>query len=53
MVVCVDRYFPEDEAAALMKGLQWAGFALTTLDPWACGTGDFTSERWMFMGMEI
>ncbi|KAL1861841.1 hypothetical protein VTK73DRAFT_6901 [Phialemonium thermophilum] len=52
MVICVDRTMPEDEGKALMKGLQWAGFALTTLDYWTGGV-DAVSSRWLFMGMEV
>ena len=35
-----------------MKGLQWAGFSLTTLDHWTGGV-DIISNRWLFMGMEV
>jgi hypothetical protein len=52
MVICVDRTIPTDEAKALTKGLQWAGFSLTTLDHWA-GAADITSKKWLFMGMEM
>ncbi|CAK7268791.1 hypothetical protein SEPCBS57363_003271 [Sporothrix epigloea] len=57
LVICVDRSGAEalpDEAAALLKGLQWAGFSLTTLDTWTGGACvDVTSNRWIFMGMEL
>ncbi|CAK7268570.1 hypothetical protein SEPCBS119000_003128 [Sporothrix epigloea] len=57
LVICVDRRGAEalpDEAAALLKGLQWAGFSLTTLDNWTGGACvDVTSSRWIFMGMEL
>ncbi|CAK7567962.1 MAG: hypothetical protein SEPTF4163_005940 [Sporothrix epigloea] len=57
LVICVDRNGAEalpDEAAALLKGLQWAGFSLTTLDTWTGGACvDVTSNRWIFMGMEL
>lgn len=56
MVICVERSMPEDEAGALMRGLQWAGFSLTTLDFWTAGGSegvDETSDRWVFMGMEV
>lgn len=52
MVICIDRSIPGDDSKALMKGLQWAGFSLTTLDFWATGYG-ITSDRWLFMGMEL
>lgn len=57
LVICVDRGGAEalpDEAATLLKGLQWAGFSLTTLDTWTGGSCvDVTSSRWIFMGMEL
>lgn len=57
LVICVDRGGAEalpDEAATLLKGLQWAGFSLTTLDTWTGGACvDVTSSRWIFMGMEL
>ncbi|KAI0601639.1 ornithine decarboxylase antizyme-domain-containing protein [Biscogniauxia sp. FL1348] len=52
VVICVDRFMPEDSAKALMKSLQWVGFELTTLDHWAKEL-DVTSDRWLFMGMEL
>jgi hypothetical protein len=57
MVACVERSIPDVEAAALTRGLQWAGFSMTTLEHWASGrlteTVDLTSPRWLFMGMEV
>ncbi|KAI1773529.1 ornithine decarboxylase antizyme-domain-containing protein [Hypoxylon cercidicola] len=52
VVICVDRRMPHDYAKALMKSLQWVGFELTTLDHWAKDL-DVTSDKWLFMGMEI
>jgi hypothetical protein len=52
MVICIDRSIPEDDGKALVKGLQWAGFSLTTLDYWTGGY-DVVSDRWLFMGMEV
>ncbi|KAK3326697.1 ornithine decarboxylase antizyme-domain-containing protein [Apodospora peruviana] len=52
MVICIDRSIPGEEAKALTKGLQWAGFSPTTLDFWSGGL-DVVSDRWLFMGMEI
>ncbi|KAK4450210.1 ornithine decarboxylase antizyme-domain-containing protein [Podospora aff. communis PSN243] len=52
MIVCIDRTIPGDESKALTKGLQWAGFSLTTLDFWTSGY-DIISDRWVFMGMEL
>ncbi|KAK7749177.1 hypothetical protein SLS62_008358 [Diatrype stigma] len=52
VVLCLDREIPEEDAKALMKNLQWAGFELTTLDHWAKDV-DVTSRKWLFMGMEV
>ncbi|KAK3369869.1 ornithine decarboxylase antizyme-domain-containing protein [Podospora didyma] len=52
MVICIDRSIPGEEAKALTKGLQWAGFSPTTLDFWSGGY-DVVSQRWLFMGMEV
>jgi hypothetical protein len=52
MVICIDRAIPGEDAKTLTKGLQWAGFSLTTLDFWTDGY-DVTSKRWLFMGMEV
>lgn len=52
MVICIERSIPREEAKALTKGLQWAGFSLTTLDFWSAGL-DVVSDRWLFMGMEL
>ncbi|CAI0655299.1 unnamed protein product [Colletotrichum noveboracense] len=52
LVICIDRGIEEEDAKSLMKSLQWVGFELTTLDRWAHNV-DVTSNRWLFMGMEI
>jgi hypothetical protein len=52
MVICIERSIPEEETKGLTKGLQWAGFSLTTLDFWSPGF-DVVSNRWLFMGMEV
>jgi hypothetical protein len=52
MIICIERSIPGEEATALTKGLQWAGFSLTTLDFWSSGF-DVLSDRWLFMGMEL
>jgi hypothetical protein len=52
LVVCMDRHIGEEDAKTLMRSLRWVGFELTTLDHWA-GELDVTSNRWLFMGMEI
>ncbi|KAK4151137.1 ornithine decarboxylase antizyme-domain-containing protein [Chaetomidium leptoderma] len=52
MVICIERSIPDEETKGLTKGLQWAGFSLTTLDFWSAGF-DLLSNRWVFMGMEV
>ncbi|KAH7026427.1 ornithine decarboxylase antizyme-domain-containing protein [Microdochium trichocladiopsis] len=52
LVVCLDRVIPEQDNKTLMRNLQWAGFELTTLDHWAKAI-DVTSDKWLFMEMEI
>ncbi|KAI1408407.1 ornithine decarboxylase antizyme-domain-containing protein [Hypoxylon sp. FL1857] len=52
IVICVDRSMPDDYAKTLMRSLQWVGFELTTLDHWAKDI-DVTSDKWLFMGMEV
>ncbi|CAN8105889.1 unnamed protein product [Discula destructiva] len=52
MVVCIDRSIEAEDMQPLTKGLQWAGFELETLDHWA-GIRDVTSEKWLFMGVEV
>ncbi|KAL2173670.1 ornithine decarboxylase antizyme-domain-containing protein [Thermothelomyces heterothallicus CBS 202.75] len=52
MVICIERSLPQEEIKGLTKGLQWAGFSLTTLDFWSPGV-DVLSKRWLFMGMEL
>jgi len=52
MVICIERSIPAEETKALTKGLQWAGFSLTTLDFWSAGL-DVVSNKWLFMGMEV
>jgi hypothetical protein len=52
MVICIERSIPAEETKGLTKGLQWAGFSLTTLDFWSPGF-DVVSNRWLFMGMEV
>lgn len=51
IVVCLDRRIPEREAKGLMKSLQWVGFDLTTLRPWA--KTNVTSEEWLFLAMDL
>jgi len=52
VVVCVDRSVGEADGKAFLKSLRWVGFDLITLDMWANDL-DVTSDRWMFLGMEI
>ncbi|KAG6024785.1 hypothetical protein E4U19_003523 [Claviceps sp. Clav32 group G5] len=52
IVICIDRRMPVDNALELTKSLQWVGFEMTTLDHWAQDL-DVTSDRWVFMGMEM
>ncbi|KAK8116228.1 hypothetical protein PG984_012730 [Apiospora sp. TS-2023a] len=52
IVICMERSIPEDDAKALMRSLQWVGFELTTLDHWSKEL-DTTSNKWLFMGMEV
>jgi hypothetical protein len=56
MVTCVERTITKAETTGLVKGLQWAGFSATTLEHWAFDMDksmDLTSQRWLFMGMEL
>lgn len=53
IVVCLDR--AEDgspSSKSLLRDLGWVGFELATLARWAGGI-DLTSERWLFLGMEV
>jgi hypothetical protein len=52
VVICLDRNVPEIDATAFMKSLRWVGFDLITLDMWAHDL-DVTSNKWLFLGMEI
>jgi len=52
LIICLDRSVPEDDARAFMKGLRWIGFELIKLDMWANAI-DATSDKWLFLGMEI
>ncbi|KAH8685745.1 ornithine decarboxylase antizyme [Tricladium varicosporioides] len=52
VVVCVDRSVPDTDRKAFLKSLRWVGFDLIPLDLWSNGVDD-TSDRWLFLGMEI
>lgn len=53
MVVCFDREEEETPVTkALLRDLGWVGFELCTLKDWADGL-ELTSEKWLFVGMEV
>jgi hypothetical protein len=52
VIICIDRTIPATEVQPFMKSLRWVGFEMTTLDLWAQKRG-VTSDKWLFMGMEI
>jgi hypothetical protein len=52
VIICLDRSVPEDDARTFIKGLRWIGFELIKLDMWANAI-DVTSDKWLFLGMEI
>ncbi|RDL37611.1 Uncharacterized protein BP5553_05044 [Venustampulla echinocandica] len=52
VVVCVDRSVPDVDRKAFLKSLRWVGFELVSLDLWGGGL-DMTSDKWLFLGMEI
>jgi hypothetical protein len=52
VVICLDRSVQENERKSFMKSLRWVGFELITLDMWANDI-DVTSDKWLFLGMEI
>lgn len=52
VVICLDRSVPEDDRKAFMKSVRWVGFEMATLDMWADAL-DVTSDKWLFLGMEI
>lgn len=52
VVICLDRSVPEADAKSFMKSLRWVGFEMATLDMWA-KERDVTSDKWLFLGMEV
>lgn len=52
VVICLDRSVPESDRKAFMKSLRWVGFDLIPFDMWT-GQLDSTSDKWLFLGMEI
>jgi len=53
LVICVDRDIIEADSKALMKSLRWVGFELVTLQMWSKGKSIPTSNKWLFLGMEL
>ncbi|KIW05442.1 uncharacterized protein PV09_03331 [Verruconis gallopava] len=52
LVVCVDRGFESQFSQRLLRDLGWVGFEPITLDEWS-GSSGVTSDRWMFLSMEV
>ncbi|TAQ86687.1 hypothetical protein B7494_g4987 [Chlorociboria aeruginascens] len=52
VVICLDRSVLETEGKTLLKSLRWVGFELITFDMWS-NILDTTSDRWLFLGMEV
>jgi hypothetical protein len=53
MVVCFDREEEDTPVTkALLRDLGWVGFELCTMKDWADGL-ELTSEKWLFVGMEV
>jgi len=52
IVICIDRDISRSQAQGLLKSFRWVGFDLVTLD-FLANDLDVTSEKWLFMGMEV
>lgn len=52
VVICLERSISDIDRKAFMKNLRWVGFEAITLDTWADAL-DVTSNKWLFLGMEI
>ena len=52
VVICLDRSVQESERKTFLKSLRWVGFDMINLDLWANDI-DVTSDKWLFLGMEI
>jgi len=52
VVICLDRSVPEGDAKCFMKSLRWVGFEMITLEMWSNNI-DITSDKWLFLGMEV
>lgn len=53
VVACLHRSMDAGELKRLMRDLGWVGFRLITLAHWAEGHEEVTSEKWVFLGMEV
>jgi len=53
LVICLDRDIVEGDSKALMKSLRWVGFELITLEMWTNERTMATSNKWLFLGMEL
>ncbi|KAL5321906.1 hypothetical protein ACEPPN_009870 [Leptodophora sp. 'Broadleaf-Isolate-01'] len=52
VVICLDRNVPEADRKSFLKSLRWVGFDLISLDMWA-NDFDVTSDKWLYLGMEV
>ncbi|CZT41324.1 related to ornithine decarboxylase antizyme [Rhynchosporium secalis] len=52
VVICLDRNVPDADRKVFLKSLRWVGFELISLDMWANDL-DVTSEKWLYLGMEV
>ena len=53
VIIGISRTMTDEQVKSLTKGLGWAGFSLTTLDFWTDSGVDVTSDKWLFMGLEV
>ncbi|PSK46232.1 hypothetical protein B9Z65_5200 [Elsinoe australis] len=54
LVACLDRETDtKEDHDDLVRDLGWVGFEPTTLEPWCPGAVDITSDRWLFLSMEV
>jgi len=53
LVICIDRNTEEVDMKSLMKSLRWVGFELVTLEMWSKGATVPTSDKWLFLAMEL
>ncbi|KAK6583966.1 hypothetical protein PZA11_003696 [Diplocarpon coronariae] len=52
IVICFDRSVPELDRKAFLKCLRWVGFELISLEMWTSNF-DVTSDKWLYLGMEV